>query len=275
VAIFLHNRIRRNHRFPFSFLLAIFCLTRIAALSLRIAWSRNLTNVNVAIAAGVFTAAGVLILYVVNIFLTVRLVRGCVPRVGWGKGVYWGLRGLLASVVGTLVMVVVCSVHSLFTLDTAVRGRERLVLLFAGVYMTCLAVLPAVVVGVLWLLRGRWETEEFGTGRMRTKMVLLVFTSLVLTLGAGFRCGVNFAARPVTQPAWYHSRPPFYCFNFVIELVVVYTYAIVRFDRRFHVPGGSSGPGDYSARNKVEGPLKSGGSAAAKSMEKRSADSGV
>ena len=27
---------------------------------------------------------------------------------------------------------------------------------------------------------------------------------------------------------------------------MVFTYAITRFDRRFHVPNGSSGPGDYA-----------------------------
>lgn len=89
--------------------------------------------------------------------------------------------------------------------------------------------------------------EKFGIGRFRTKLTLLLSASLILTVGACFRLAVNFTTpRPRDDPAWYHSKACFYCFNFVIELAVVYAYAIARFDRRFHVPDRSSGPGHYS-----------------------------
>ncbi|UPK92032.1 hypothetical protein LCI18_002967 [Fusarium solani-melongenae] len=44
----------------------------------------------------------------------------------------------------------------------------------------------------------------------------------------------------------FNSKAAYYCFNYVIELVVVFTYALSRFDRRCYIPNGSSGPGDYS-----------------------------
>lgn len=34
-----------------------------------------------------------------------------------------------------------------------------------------------------------------------------------------------------------------------MEITVVYLYLLLRVDRRFHVPNGSKGPGDYSGQN--------------------------
>lgn len=253
----MRNR-RNNHKFFFSFLLFIFCNTRIAALSLRIAWARAPRDPDVAIAATVLTSAGVLILFLVNLVLARRVVRALHPGFGWARSVTWAFKALLASVIATLVMVVTCAVHSMFTLDVGARMKERDVLLFAGVYMTVLAFLPTVAVVVAKLVpnRGPHEAESFGKRSMEHKMALLVFTSVLLTLGAGFRAGVNFAPRPIAQPAWYHSRGAFYAFNFAIELTVVYAYAIFRFDQMFHVPEGSSAPGHYSGKNLEAGNTK-------------------
>ncbi|KAJ9623282.1 hypothetical protein H2203_006222 [Taxawa tesnikishii (nom. ined.)] len=44
---------------------------------------------------------------------------------------------------------------------------------------------------------------------------------------------------------WYFSKPCFYVFNFVLELLVVYFWAAVRIDNRFHIPDGATGPGSY------------------------------
>lgn len=58
--------------------------------------------------------------------------------------------------------------------------------------------------------------------------------------------------RPRNDPAWYHSQACFYIFNFGIEIIVVYLYVLVRVDRRFHIPNGSKGPGDYSGTSVLE-----------------------
>lgn len=118
-----------------------------------------------------------------------------------------------------------------------------------------LAFLPIPVTTLAVLIPRAQRPEKFGQGRYRTKVSLLLITSFVLTLGAAFRIAVNFTPpRPLVSPAWYHSKPCFYCFNFAIELLVVYMYAISRFDRRFHVPDGSSGPGHYSGLRMVADP---------------------
>ncbi|KAL2260243.1 hypothetical protein VTK26DRAFT_5825 [Humicola hyalothermophila] len=255
ITFFINQRAHtpaRPRKFLFSLLLMGFSITRIAALSLRLAWARDRFNVDLAIAAGVLTNAGVLLVFVVNLILAARVLQGCLPSVGWSRRAWWALRGGIGTVVAVLVMVVVCNVHTLFTLDPVTRRREREVLLFAGVYMAVLAALPAVGMTVLFAVMGRgggkrWEgVDMFGTGKMTTKMLMLTGTSLLLTIGAGFRCGVNFAARPTDNPGWWHGKGPFYAFNFAIELIVTYTYIILRFDRRFCVPDGCSGPGDFT-----------------------------
>ncbi|KAK0708597.1 hypothetical protein B0H67DRAFT_557045 [Lasiosphaeris hirsuta] len=259
--------LHREHKFVFSVLLFGFSMARITALAMRIAWTYHLGNASVAIAANVFTAAGVMLLFLVNLMFAQRVLRAYLPGIGWRTGTRWMFRAVYFSVVGVLVMVVTSSVHSMFTLDLEARARERDVLLFAGVYLAVLAFLPIVVVVVaraVVFFQGRRAvvtneegekavparkgavTDKFGTGRFRTKLMLLLSTSALLTLGAGFRAAINFLPRPITDPAWYHSKPAYYCFNFVIELIVVYAYALARFDTRFHVPDGSSGPGHYA-----------------------------
>ncbi|KAL2178418.1 uncharacterized protein P884DRAFT_323667 [Thermothelomyces heterothallicus CBS 202.75] len=239
LTIFVRNRRRGpEHHFFFSFLLFVFPVTRVAALSLRIAWARARDDADVALAATVFTAAGVLILFIVNLILARRVVRALHPRLGRHPALTHAFRALLATIVAILVMVVVCTVHSSLGADAAARAKERDVLLFAGVYVTVVALLPAVAVALAWALpnRGPHPPEPLGTGPMWAKVALLGFASLLLTLGAGFRVGVNFAAKPAGQEQWYHSKPAFYCFNFVLDLIVVYSYAIFRFDRMFHIP---------------------------------------
>lgn len=263
MTIYRINR-SRGHKFFFSLLLFGFSMARIAAMSMRLAWSQHPTNADVAIAAGVFTAAGVLLLFLVNLFFAQRVVRAYLPEFGWSQGVRWSFRFLIGSVIAVLIMVVTVSVHMFFTGDLEAKARERHVQLFAGTYLAVLAFVPIPVVLASRIVAGRAAQDnssvvqdKFGTGRFRTKIWLLMSTSALLTLGAGFRAAISFVPRPMTDPAWYHSKPAYYCFNFVIELIVTYAYGVSRFDRRFHVPDGSSKPGDYSART-VRSKVKEG-----------------
>lgn len=241
--------LRRAHKFVFSVLLFGFSMARITALAVRLAWSHHGSNPSIAIAASVLTAAGVLLLFVVNLLFALRVVRAYHPVFGWGRGVSWGFRGLVASVIGVLVMVIVASVHLVFTADMAARGRDRKVQLFAATYLAVTAFLPIPVVLAAWATAGGKVKEKFGRGSFRAKMGLLLGTSALLTLGAAFRAGTAFLApRPLGDPGWWHSKVAFYIFNFGIEVVVTWAYGLARFDRRFHVPDGCKGPGDYSGK---------------------------
>lgn len=250
MTIFQINR-RREHKFIFSVLLFGFCMARIVSLVMRIVLASRPTNVSIAIAANIFVAAGVLLLFIVNLLFSQRIVRAYHPSFGWNRTVTIGFRFFFFSVVALLIMVITTTVHSFFTLDMAVRQKERDVGLFAGTYLAVLAFLPIpiVITAVLVPRKKDHKIDKFGSGRLRTKVRLLLFTATLLSLGAGFRVGVSFSPRPINNPAWYHHKAAFYCFNFVIELIVVYTYALARFDKRFHIPNGSSGPGHYGRVN--------------------------
>lgn len=256
MTIYQINR-RRDHKFVFSALLFGFSMARITTLALRMVWATRPASVNIAIAASILVQAGVLLLFVVNLVFAQRVVRSYRPVLGWSRALALAFGFLYFCVLAMLVMVVTATVDSFFTLNARARRIDRDIQLFVGTYLAALAFLP-VPVTVLAVAAPRpvprERPEKFGQGSHRAKIWLLLFTATVLALGAGFRIGVSFTTpRPASDPAWFHSKACFYCFNFVIELVVVYTYVVSRFDRRFHVPDGSSGPGHYSGARVVSG----------------------
>lgn len=246
MTIFQINR-RRSHKFVLSALLFGFSMARIVANSLRIGLATHPTNISLAIAAGVFTNAGVMLLFVVNLIFSQRILRAYHPKLGWGKPATLFFKFLFFSIAACLIMVVIAVVYGFYTLNPATRQRLRDIQLTASTYLAILAFLPLPIVALCLLLPRKAPMDKFGQGRMRTKIYLLTFTSTLLALGAGFRTGVAFVIRPANDPAWFHHKACYYIFNYTIELIVVFSYALSRFDRRFHIPNGSKAPGDYSS----------------------------
>jgi hypothetical protein len=248
MTIFQRNR-RRRYKFLFSFLIFAFCMARVVALSLRCAWAAHQRNVRLAIASQVLTSAGVLILFVTNLVFAQRVVRAWHPFFGWSKPVTAVFGGLFVSAFAVLVMVVTVTVHSFFVTDEKVRALDHRVQLFCTTYLAVFAILPVVLVALAVVVPRRTRIDKFGEGHFRTKFALLAFTATLLSVGAIFRAVVNFYSRPVAHPAWFHGKAPYYCFNFAIELIVVYVYALSRIDKRFHIPDGACAPGHYSFGN--------------------------
>ncbi|KAH8683724.1 hypothetical protein BGZ61DRAFT_425046 [Ilyonectria robusta] len=247
VTIYLRNAFRSHHFFT-SFLLFIFCMARVIANILRISWASRLYNVKIIIAYQVFLNAGVVMLFVINLFLTQRLFRAYHPHIGWSKPMTIGFKVLYASITADITMVIVALVYSFFTRDLAKLSKVRDVQRTGATYFAVVAFLPLPITALCVLLPRKGDIEKFGQGRMRTKVRLIVFAAVLLSIGAGFRAGIALMGpRLSTNPAWYHRKACFYVFTYAIELVVVYTYILFRIDRRFHVPDGSSGPGHYSA----------------------------
>lgn len=247
---------RSGRRFVFSGMLFALCALRSIALSVRVAWAAHARAADVAIAAGILTQTGSVLVFIVNLFLAQRIVRARHPVFGWRRPTGLAFRFLVACVVASLVMVVAVTIQTFFTLDAGIRRADRVVQLFAGTYMAVLAFLPIPVVLLAILIprgkgKGAGRVEKFGTGRWRTKVWLLLFTSVLATLGAAFRVATGYMARPANDPAWYHSRACYYCFNFVTDLIISAVYLFSRFDRRFIVPNGAKGPGDYSSGNGI------------------------
>ncbi|KAI1168495.1 hypothetical protein F5B18DRAFT_658749 [Nemania serpens] len=236
---------RAGLKFLFSGMLFALCVLRSAALCMRVVWASHPRTADVAMAAGVLTQTGSVLVFVINMILAQRVVRAYHPRLGWHPATTAVFCLLVACVVASLLMVVAVTIQTFFTLDAAVRRSDRTVQLFAGTYMAVLAFLPIPIVVLAALLPRDRPVEKFGAGRWRSKVRLLLFTSALATLGAAFRVYTGFAPRPLSHPAWYHSRACYYCFNFVTDLVISAAYLFSRFDRRFIVPNGAKGPGDY------------------------------
>ncbi|KAH8894107.1 hypothetical protein GQ53DRAFT_839773 [Thozetella sp. PMI_491] len=265
MAIFQINR-KMHHKFFFSALLFAFCLARIVSLAVRIVWANKPSSVEIALVANVITSAGVLFLFVINLVLAQRMLRAYHPAFGWHQGTNIAFIILYGSVAVIFVVVLIVTIQSFFTLDFGIRSIDRSIQLLCGSYLLFIAFLPIPILVFGTIFPRAYSIQKFGSGSFRMKLALVGGTAALLALGAGFRVGIAFDARPISQPAWFHSKACYYCFNYVIEIIVVFAYAANRFDRRFHVPDGSSEPGDYtSASAKERGlpslPIGSGSSA--------------
>lgn len=246
MTIFQNNK-RRGHKFIMSGVMFGFCMSRIATTTLRIVWANYPHNIRLAIAAQIFVAAGVVLLYVINLLFAQRILRATHPKFGWSKGVSIGFKVLYALIVIFLIMLITATIDSFYTLNKHIRTIDRRLQLSGQSYYALVSFLPIPIVYLALSLPRKNSVEKFGSGRWATKINILLIATILLCLGASFRLGTNFKnPRPREDPAWYHSKACFYIFNFTVEILVIYLYLLVRVDRRFHVPNNSHGPGDYS-----------------------------
>lgn len=205
-------------------------------------------NISLSIAASVFVAAGVLLIFIINLLFTQRLIRATHPTLGWNKAFSLVLRLLYVLIGLTISMVITCTVQSFYTLRLRTRQIDRDFQLCGSTFFAIVSFLPIPMVVLALILPQKAHVEKFGRGRFRTKIFVLLTASGTICLGAAFRCGTAWKTPvPRTQPLpAYYSRACFYIFNFVVEIIVVYLYALLRVDLRFHIPDGARGPGSYT-----------------------------
>jgi len=171
------------------------------------------------------------------------------PHIGWSKPFKILILPVAVGItVISLIMVIVVTVYSFFTLSGNAHRIVRDIQLYVATLFTFIAFLPIPICIIMILIPRRTYIDKFGAGRFRTKIIVLLFSSALLTLGAGFRCGTAWLTPlPLdAAPAWYYSKACFYIFNFSIEITVAFLYVLVRVDRRFYVPDAAEGPGTYS-----------------------------
>ncbi|ORY56594.1 uncharacterized protein BCR38DRAFT_414350 [Pseudomassariella vexata] len=234
MTVFQRNR-RRGHKFVFSTLCFGFSITRITALVMRIVWATRATNTRIGLASSILTQVGVVMIYVINLFLAQRVNRAYHPAFGDKAFVHLFFRSSVLWVIMMIIMLIVVTIHISYTLDNQAREIDHAIQLFAGTVLAILAFLPAPIVFFSAGLFSQ-RVKKFGSGRLRVKVRLLLLTSLLLTLGAGFRVGANYAAPAAENPEWFDNKACYYVLNFGIDIVVSFTYALIRFDRRFYVP---------------------------------------
>lgn len=256
MTIFQLNK-RKGHKFLMSAMTFGFCMARIVTMIMRIVAACYPHDVQIAIAAQIFVSAGVLILFLINLVFAQRILRAAHPHFGWHKAFSITFTVLYALIGAMLAMVITATVQSFYTLNPHTLNIDRDLQRTAGTYLMVVSFLPIPMVILGLVVPRKTRVEKFGSGRWRSKVTILLSSSILLCLGAAFRSGTNWKApRPVNDPAWYHAKWCFYFFNFVIEIIIVYLYALLRVDRRFHIPDGSKGPGAYSQRKDFGGSEK-------------------
>ncbi|KAI0429465.1 hypothetical protein F5Y09DRAFT_310322 [Xylaria sp. FL1042] len=246
----LQINLRRQHKFVVSGALFGFSMSRIITFILRIVWASNQHNVRLAIAANIFVNAGVLVVYVVNLIFAQRILRARQPALGWHPAVSSALKVFYVGIGAALVLVIYSVVQSSYTLNPNTLRAARDIQLAASTYLLVFTTLPIwLLIVAHFLLPKSADEETFGHGSMRTKIVINLLATCICITIAGFKTGTAWEPpRPLSNPAWYHSKPAFYVFSFVLEIIVLAVLTLSRIDKRFHVPDGSKQPGDYSRR---------------------------
>lgn len=116
----LQVNLRRGKKFLMSGMLFGFCMARMTALSLRIALSTHLQNISLAIAAQIFVALGVILLFVINLIFAQRILRASRPHFGWAKTVSVAFKVYYASIVAVILALVTSIIQSFYTRDVRI-----------------------------------------------------------------------------------------------------------------------------------------------------------
>jgi hypothetical protein len=227
-----------------------FAMARKGTMVLRIAWSTRPNNGSVALAANIFAFLGVVVIYVVVLLLSLRVFRARQPRLGWNIWLSKGIKITYAVLFVLILVVIPFSILNGFTKDPEL-SMACAYIIKAGVLYFFLFNLIAPVLYLLALFLPRpkeIKPENFGTGSMQAKLIILGVVLFFTNFISAFRFGVAWAPyRPLSRPAWYDTRAAFYLIELGFELITTFVLILARFDKRFWIPNGSNRPGDYSS----------------------------
>ncbi|KAH8800896.1 hypothetical protein F5884DRAFT_685378 [Xylogone sp. PMI_703] len=240
-----HFNTKRKHKFHLSGLVFDFCIARILTCVMRVVWAFYLNNNSIILATLIFNNAGVVVLLAVNVVFTQRIIRAIHPKFGWNRSLNLAFSLILASIPLVIIYNIVFTILSFFTLDSGVLSIYHGLLLFSGFYTTILSVLPILLITPATMIPSPSSIENFATGRFRSKIIILFWSSAILFAGAIVRLIATIQQHSKESPGDINSKSIFYTTGFLLEIMVVFTYAIMRVDLRFWVPNGCKGPGDY------------------------------
>lgn len=244
-------------------------MSRIVTCTLRIASICLPKDLQLAIAATIFVAAGVLIAFIINIIWAQRILRATHPTLGW-HGVTRIVFIAIYVLIGlTLAITITSVVQNFYTLRPRTKFIDRALQLYGSTFLVVISSLPLLIVGLALALPRRTPLEKFGAGKHSVKIGVLLTGATLLTTGAWYRCGTNWQTPvPRSQPLpGYFAKPCFYIFNFGVEILTLYLYAIMRTDLRFHIPDGAKGPGSYTVVNEVDHDKENGEATSMKALQ--------
>lgn len=190
------------------------------------------------------------------------------PKIGWSNAFSFITLGLAISV-PIMVVVQISALVGLFVFS--IDNVDRLltfssILKFGASYNMFMASFPFVVVATACAIPGP-RPEKFGEGHLRVKTSMVMFASVLLSTGAVVRIYASFNRQLPNTTDVLFSKTIFYSTQFFCELAVAAMYALLRFDLLFHVPNGSSGPGDYSRGRRTD--LENGGALSRDEIKER------
>ncbi|KAI7165220.1 hypothetical protein KC349_g296 [Hortaea werneckii] len=255
-SIFFQNR-KRGHFFPMSMAMFGFCMSRIATCSVRIAWAAHPSNANLAIAATIFAAVGILVVFVIVLLLAQRILRATHPKLGWSRTVSGSLKATYFGLFLAIVLVIAFTILSYFTLNSNLRNIAMWIQRAGILYMLLFNLIGPVLVLLSLILPRPAEfvtPDNFGVrSSMLSKHVVLGVTMFFTLFIIGFRMGTAWAeARPASDPAWWERKAAYYVIEYGFEVVIIYWLILARFDQRFWIPNKSHGPGDYSRKTVLD-----------------------
>lgn len=169
------------------------------------------------------------------------------PVVGWSKPFSLGTVILAISVPPVIILQIVSISVFFLSTDNPDRADTAVALLKTGSsWNIWLVTFPFLTIFLACAIPGP-KPEKFGSGSLRVKTSLAMLGAALLATGATVRTYGTFNPRPKDSGDVLYSKAVFYVTQFSFEIIVVALYAFARIDLLFHVPNGSSGPGDYSA----------------------------
>ncbi|KAF1821744.1 uncharacterized protein K489DRAFT_303118, partial [Dissoconium aciculare CBS 342.82] len=244
---------KRGRKFVLNAATFGFCMTRIIATSLRIAWAQQPRNISLGMAAGIFVYAGIPILFIANLFFAERIVRAQHPHFGWSRPFSAIIPIAIFITVATVLCLISAVIVQFYTYAPGPQQAARDIQLYGQTCFAILATLPLFIVGISSAARANPKIkmtctlDKFGSGSMRAKVAISMISAVILSIGAWYRAGTAYP-RPTPQgiPAPdYFAKASFYIFNFTLEIIVVCGWLALRIDTRFFVPDGSKGPFSY------------------------------
>lgn len=243
IVIFRRNS-SRNHKFLISAPLIGFNMARTVSCALRLSWTYYPHDRNIAIASTIFNAAGVLLLYIVNLIFAQRVFRGLHPKLGWNKPLSLALKVMYGLIPALLVMTITVVVQSFFATDPSILRLDHSIQLAPVTFFAIVCILPIPIVVFALISSNSSDVDHFGKGHLHLKAAVVIASAVLLSLGQWFRMIVAYVGKDPT--AWYNQKWAFYFFQFTVEIVTVLLFLGVRVDLVFHVPNGSRGPHSYT-----------------------------
>jgi hypothetical protein len=250
--LFHYNR-AHGHKFLVSLFLGGFSMARLGTCVLRIAWATRHHNARLTIAAEIFTNAGVLIVYLVNLELAKRVLRAQKPKIGWHPLVHWSILTMSAGIGVCLVLIILAVVWSFYTLNMHILETMAWIQKGVIIYIVVIAISPWFLLAASVLPPRSPTNQNFGKGNTSAKLLIVAASTGLTTIIAGFKIGTAYSTQHLaTDPAWYDSRAAFYCFNFMLEVFILCLFVGTRIDQRFYVPDGSSKRRSYEIHERKE-----------------------